>query len=79
MTNENLPPATEAFSTEAKIGRKVFSKIVDPAIQEAYAQTAVKATKEALSKVGQAWSALDALDPEVEYLLFKILLERVQG
>ena len=79
VTNENLPPAAEALSTEAKIGRKVFSKVVDPAIQETYAQTAVKAKKEALSKVGQAWSALDALDPEGEYLLFKTLLERVQG
>lgn len=79
VTNENFPPAAEALSREAKIGRKIFSKIVDPAIQEMYAQTAVEAKKEALSRIGQAWSSLDALDPEGVYLLFKLLLEKVQG
>lgn len=77
--NENIPPVLDSPTKEAKIGRKVFSRIIDPAFQELYAQTADKAQQEAVSKVGQAWAALDALDPDGEFLLMKLILEKVQS
>lgn len=79
ITDENAPLATDATTKEAKLGRKVFAKILDPALQQVQAQTAVKVKQTALSQLGQAWSALDALDPEGEYLLFKTIIERMQG
>ncbi|KAF2753958.1 Pkinase-domain-containing protein [Pseudovirgaria hyperparasitica] len=69
------PPATK----EALLGRRAFSKIIDPALQETYAQTGSQTKREALSKVANAWSALDRVDPEGEYLLLKMMLERVSG
>jgi len=52
--------------------------VIDPACQEVYAKTAGQAKLETISKVNQAWAALDALDPEGELLLFKSMLEKVQ-
>jgi len=77
--SENKHPSSGSPSKEAKVGRKVFSKIIDPAVQELYSQTADKSQREAMSKVGQAWAALDALDPDGEFLLMKLILEKVKS
>ncbi|KAI9667067.1 MAG: hypothetical protein M1831_001244 [Alyxoria varia] len=80
-TDENVPPPVEAVTKEAKTGRRIFSKVWDPAFQEVYAQTAAGAAgkQEALSRVGQAWSALDAMDPEGEYVFFRAVVDRLQS
>lgn len=78
-SDENLPPAVPASTKEGRMGRRIFARVVDPAIQEQHAETATRAKQEALSKVQQAFAALDALDPEGEYLLFRSMLERMQA
>ncbi|KAI6709692.1 hypothetical protein PZA11_006496 [Diplocarpon coronariae] len=77
--DENRPPMAETVTKEAVLGRRVFGKIVDPAFQELHAQTGNQAKREALSRLADAWSALDAVDPEGEYQLLKAMIERVQG
>lgn len=76
--DENRPPLNETVSKEAVLGRRIFNKIVDPAFQEVHAQTGNQAKREALSRLADAWTALDAIDPEGEYQLLKAMIERVQ-
>lgn len=82
ITNENLPPGaapTSPTTKEARLGRRLFSKVIDHSFQELYAQTAGAAKQELISRAGEAWAALDALDPEGEFLVFKLMLEKVQN
>lgn len=76
--DENRPPMTETATKEAVLGRRVFNKVVDPAFQELHAQTSNRAKREALSRLADAFSALDAVDPEGEFQLLKLMMERVQ-
>jgi serine/threonine-protein kinase 24/25/MST4 len=62
--DENRPPVSEPATKETVLGHRVFNKIVDPAFQELHAQTGNQAKREALSRLADAWSALDAIDPE---------------
>ncbi|KAL9088879.1 MAG: hypothetical protein Q9159_002842 [Coniocarpon cinnabarinum] len=77
--SENIPPPAEATSKEAKLGRKIFAKIVDPAFQSTYAFTASSSSREALAMVGLAWSKLDAIDPEGGAAFFRAIAERLQA
>lgn len=77
--DENRPPTTETVTKESLLGRRVFGKVVDPAFQELHAQTGNQAKREALSRLADAWSALDAIDPEGEFQLLKAMMERVQA
>lgn len=79
VSNENTPPPVDAVSKEARMGRQIFSKVIDPAFQELHASTAPSEKQDLLARVGQAWSALDALDPDGEYLFFRGILERLQS
>jgi serine/threonine-protein kinase 24/25/MST4 len=82
--DENMPmipadvPPTPA-SKESLLGRRAYSKILDPAFQETYAQTANEMKREAIAKVAAAWSGLNRIDPEGEFLMLKMMLERVSG
>ncbi|KAK4964006.1 hypothetical protein LTR66_012524 [Elasticomyces elasticus] len=75
---ENKPPLPVLVTKEAILGRRAFSKCIDPAFQESYAQTSDNSKREAISKVATAWSQLDELDPEGGLLLFKLMLDKVQ-
>ncbi|TVY54650.1 Serine/threonine-protein kinase svkA [Lachnellula cervina] len=77
--DENRPPMAETVTKDAILGRRVFNKIIDPSFQEVHAQTGNQAKRDALSRLADAWSALDAVDPEGEYQLMKLLLEKVQN
>jgi serine/threonine-protein kinase 24/25/MST4 len=77
--DENRPPMAETTTKEAILGRRIFNKILDPSLQEIHAQTSNQVKREALSKLADAWSALDAVDPEGEYQLLKLILDRVQS
>ena len=74
--DENQPPGTA--TKEALIGRHAYSKVIDPAFQEAYAQTGSQIQREALSKIAHAWSGLDQDDPEGEYHLLKAIILKLQ-
>ena len=76
--DENRPPLAGTVTKEALIGRRAYSKAIDQAFQEIYAQTGNRLKREALSKVWHAWSALDQDDPEGEYHLLELVISRVQ-
>ena len=77
-TDENRPPFSETVSKEALIARRAYSKVIDPVFQESYAQTGNNEKREVISRVAQAWNALDLDDPEGEYWLLKGIIEKVQ-
>lgn len=76
--NENRPPAQDAVTKEALLGRKAFTKAVEPAFREIYAQTSSQSHRDAISRLANAWTALDAVDPGGEYLLLKTVIEKIQ-
>ncbi|KAI1005406.1 Serine/threonine-protein kinase [Podosphaera aphanis] len=79
ISHENTPLITEPVSKEAVLGRRAFNQIIDPAIHELHAQTSIQVKRELLSRLADAWSALDAIDPEGEYQLLKSIIEKVQA
>ena len=79
IRDENRQQMTDTTTKEGVLGRRVFNKVVDPAFQELHAQTGNQAKREALSRLADAWSALDAVDPEGEYQLLKLMIDRVQS
>ncbi len=76
--DENRPPLAETVTKEALMGRRAYTKVIDNAFQETYAQTGSQAKREAISKVADAWSALDAVDPEGEYHLLQLIMQKMQ-
>ena len=76
--DENQGSLAELVTKEALLGRRAYSKVIDEAFQETYAQTGNQTKREAISRVADAWSALDKDDPEGEYHLLKSIIERVQ-
>lgn len=74
-SSSSHPPATK----EAILGRRAWTKCLDPALQECHASTAPGSKQAALARVADALAALDATDPEGELLLLKAVLERVQA
>ncbi|KAF2716532.1 Pkinase-domain-containing protein [Polychaeton citri CBS 116435] len=85
---ENHPPPTRdqppaqpavAATKEAILGRRSYAKCVDPAFQEVSTNTADSKKQAAISKVAEAWSELDQIDPEGELLLLKAILDRIQA
>ncbi|KAJ8128121.1 hypothetical protein O1611_g5515 [Lasiodiplodia mahajangana] len=72
VTDENKHPnAVEVTSKEAILGRRLYSKALDPALAELHAQTSSMAKREALAKLSEAFAALDAVDPEGAYHFFQ--------
>jgi len=67
-------PSTE----EGLLGRQVHSDIVQPAIEQIQPQTISSAESDALARLGGAWKDLDAINPEMGFLLVRNLLERLQ-
>lgn len=76
--DENQQPDSEPVTKEALLGRRAYSKIIDPAFQEVYAQTGNQFKREAIARTAQAWDDLDVEDPEGEYLLLKLIAEKIQ-
>ena len=76
--DENRPPMAETVTKEALLGRRAYNKVLDSTFQEVHAQTSNQAQREALSRLADAWSALDAIDPDGEYQLLKLVMEKVQ-
>lgn len=76
--DENQQLHHETVTKEALIGRRAYSKVIDQAFQETYAQTGNQVKREAISRVAHSWNALDQDDPEGEYHLLKLIIEKVQ-
>ncbi|KAI0444612.1 kinase-like domain-containing protein [Xylaria telfairii] len=74
IADENKHPnAVEVTSKEAILGRRLYSKALYPALTELHAQTSCMAKRDALAKLSDAFAALDAVDPEGAYHLFRNL------
>jgi serine/threonine-protein kinase 24/25/MST4 len=68
FTNENRPPQTvEATSKEAVLGRRLYTRAVEPTVAEVHAQTSAFAKREALAQFSNAFADLNAVDPEGAY------------
>ena len=76
--DENQQQIAETVTKEALLGRRAYTKVMDQAFQETYAQTANQVKREAISRVAIAWDAWDKDDPEGEFHFLKLMLERVQ-
>jgi serine/threonine-protein kinase 24/25/MST4 len=73
-----IPIAPINLTKESLLGRRAYSKIVDITFQEAHAQTAEAGKREAVARLHNAWSVLDRVDPEGEFLLLKSLIEKLK-
>lgn len=76
---QSLPAQPIVATKQSILGRRAYAKCVDPALQESCASTAPGPKQAALAKLAEAWSLLDAVDPEGEVLLLRALFERVQA
>lgn len=76
--DENREPVTDPVTKGALFGRRAYTKAVDPAFQEAYAQAGDHKQRELLSQVALAWDALNKADAEGEYLLLRLLIQKLQ-
>ncbi|KAL6819580.1 kinase-like domain-containing protein [Trichoderma sp. SZMC 28015] len=78
FVDENIPPPAatpvEPNSKEALLGRRLYSKAVEPTLADLHAQTSTMAKREALAKLSEAFAALDAVDPEGSYHLMNNLI-----
>jgi serine/threonine-protein kinase 24/25/MST4 len=79
--NENRPPSfampAEPSSKEAMLGRRLFTKALDPTLTELHAQTSALAKREALAKLSDAFEYLDSVDPEGAYHLMRNMISAV--
>ncbi|KAJ4302234.1 hypothetical protein N0V88_002370 [Collariella sp. IMI 366227] len=79
FANENHPPTSfhtpvEPNSKEAMLGRRLYTKALEPSLDELHASTASSSKREALARLSDAFSYLDAVDPEGAYHLFRNLV-----
>lgn len=84
-TDENRAPSAKPHSAvehhgsgkEAVLGRRLYNKAIEPVLDELHAQTAGSDKRAALSNLSDAFSHLDAVDPEGAYHLLQNLLATV--
>ncbi|KAI1375183.1 Pkinase-domain-containing protein [Hypoxylon crocopeplum] len=73
-SDENKHPnAVDATNKEAILGRRLYSKAVEPTLAELHAQTSSMTKREALGKLSDAFALLDSVDPEGAYHLLRNL------
>ncbi|KAJ5114085.1 hypothetical protein N7456_002619 [Penicillium angulare] len=80
--DENTSPkvsSTEPASKEAQIGRRAYSRAVGLSCQEVLATTGDGEKREAISRLAEAWSDLEMVDPEGLYHIVRIMNERLQA
>lgn len=76
--DENQRPTMERVTKEALLGRRAFTKAINPALQEVGTQADKPSKRDAISRVAAAFDTLDKDDPEGAYLLMKILVQNIQ-
>ncbi|KAJ4383101.1 hypothetical protein N0V85_008514 [Neurospora sp. IMI 360204] len=80
--DENRPPSAmqtpiEPASKEALLGRRLYNKAIEPALEELHAQTGPSQKREALANLSDAFADLDLVDPEGAYHLLRHLLSSI--
>ncbi|KOS19367.1 Serine/threonine-protein kinase svkA [Escovopsis weberi] len=66
-TAPSIASPIEPFGKEAIMGRRLYSKAVEPTLDDLHAQTSGAQKREAVAKLADAFAALDAIDPETSY------------
>ncbi|KAJ9303205.1 hypothetical protein DTO271G3_579 [Paecilomyces variotii] len=66
-------------SKEAQLGRRAYSKAVGLSCQEILANTGDGEKREAISRLAEAWSDLEMVDPEGLYHIVKLMNDKIQG
>lgn len=82
-TDENYSPKSiqspDTNSKETQLGRRAYSKAVGIACQEVLGTTGDQEKREAISRLAEAWSDLEMVDPEGLYHILKATNERLQA
>jgi serine/threonine-protein kinase 24/25/MST4 len=73
-----IPVKPIQVTKESLLGRRAYSKVIDSTFQEQHAQTGDLEKREALARLHNAWSVLDRVDPEGEFLLLRSLIENAK-
>lgn len=80
---ENLPPPTHDLppveSKESFLGRRAYSKAIGLTCQEILNNTANQERREAISRLAEAFSDLEDVDPEGLYHILKATVDRMQS
>ncbi|KAL4956490.1 hypothetical protein BDW69DRAFT_192346 [Aspergillus filifer] len=82
IVDENASPKsiyTETSSKEAQLGRRAYSKAVGHACQEVLGTTADQEKREAISRLAEAFSDLEMVDPEGLYHILKSTNEKLSS
>ncbi|KAL1966682.1 hypothetical protein VTN77DRAFT_3879 [Rasamsonia byssochlamydoides] len=83
--DENVGPktlfseTTTSNSKEAQLGRRAYSKAIGLACQEILANTGDQEKREAISRLAEAWSDLEMVDPEGLYHILKLSNEKLKA
>jgi serine/threonine-protein kinase 24/25/MST4 len=80
--DENIGQKTlfsENNSKEAQLGRRAYNKAVGLSCQEILANTSDQEKREAISRLAEAWSDLEMIDPEGLYHIVKLMNDKIQG
>ncbi|KAJ5381971.1 Serine/threonine-protein kinase svkA [Penicillium cataractarum] len=81
--DENTSPKpfspSESTSKEAQLGRRAYSRAVGMSCQEVLANTGDGEKREAISRLAEAWSDLEMVDPEGLYHIIRTMNERLQA
>ena len=78
LQNENQQSIASPVTKEALLGRRAYSKAIDPAFQEARAQTVDKHRRELVSDLALAWDTLNKDDPEGVYVILRLVMQKLQ-
>ncbi|KAK6212389.1 hypothetical protein LQW54_005342 [Pestalotiopsis sp. IQ-011] len=74
MSDTRHSKTTEANSKEAILGRRLYTKAVEPTLAELHAQTSSMSKREALAKFSDAFAGLNTVDPEGAYHMMQGLV-----
>lgn len=80
-TDENMSPQTlfsDSGNKEAHLGRRAYSRGVGLACQEVLGTTADQEKREVISRLAEAWSDLEMVDPEGLYHIVRSMNEKFQ-
>lgn len=80
--DENTSPKVafgETSSKEAQLGRRAYSRAVGLSCQEVLSTTGDGEKREAISRLAEAWSDLEMVDPEGLYHIIRTMNEKLQA